>query len=465
MTKKGGGIVLLLALLNTGVVWGQPAPPGTPPAEAQEGAVPEKPKEKPEEKPPEELVIPKLPAPPPTTTFEVGPATGILAPYSYGPGTDILNRGWQSHKLGILRVSPYLDYNGAYRTNIFQTTANKKADFVNSGNPGLRLELPMAQRHNISVAYLGNYYWYSYFQHSNHYDHTFNVDGSFVFPAALSLRLGQSAKWATEDRSAVIARAREYTRIDPYFQASYKFADRWKIDFNYQLDILGFLKNQDHPSNSQDHAWGATLYYKLFPKTAALFQYILTYRKHPYNQGSDNIAHTPLLGLTWDPTAKLSGTIKFGYTYQNYFDPPVGSLKVSSRFSMSVQTLYRYSRYTNLSLVLQRANLEDPDVNNSGYTNTGAYLSLNHEWTYLNIMSNIFINYYNNAYFNNTQDSVTLRFRKREDNVINPGVGLMRPITKWLKARLDYNYFNKGSNMSNINFNEHKVMFGIQLSF
>jgi hypothetical protein len=456
----------MLTLLNSGLVWGQGPPSGTAPSEAQEGAVPEKPKEKPEEKPPLELVIPTKPlAPPPTTTFEVGPATGILAPYSYAPGTDILDRGWQSHKVGILRVFPYLDYTGVYRTNIFQTTTNKKADLVNTGNPGLRLELPLAQRHKISVAYLGNYYWYSYFQHSNHYDHTFNVDGSFVFPAGLSLRLGQSAKWATEDRSAVVARAREYTRIDPYFQASYKFADRWKFDFNYQLDMLGFLKTQDQVSNTQDHAWGATLYYKLFPKTAALLQYILAYRKHPYNQTSDNISHTPLLGLTWDPTAKLSGTIKFGYTYQNYFNPPVGNRSVARSFTMTVQTLYRYSRYTNLSLVLQRANLEDPDTANSGYTNTGAYLSLNHQWTYLNIMSTIFINYYNNSYLNDTQDSVTGQFRKREDNVINTGVGLMRPITKWLKARLDYNYFNKGCNMSNINFNEHRVMFGIQSSF
>ncbi|MCL4504065.1 MAG: hypothetical protein M1438_19755 [Deltaproteobacteria bacterium] len=54
---------------------------------------------------------------------------------------------------------------------------------------------------------------------------------------------------------------------------------------------------------------------------------------------------------------------------------------------------------------------------------------------------------------------------KRNDNFTSFGAGLSRPLTKWLKLRVDYLYNNRGSNFSFFAYNEHKVLFGIQSSF
>ena len=86
--------------------------------------------------------------------------TGSLAPYGYGGAEDTLQRGWDSHKLGPVRVSPYLEYDALYRTNVFQTYNNKKSDFVNMISPGIRFELPVAGTHRLSLGYLGNSYIY-----------------------------------------------------------------------------------------------------------------------------------------------------------------------------------------------------------------------------------------------------------------------------------------------------------------
>ncbi len=55
--------------------------------------------------------------------------------------------------------------------------------------------------------------------------------------------------------------------------------------------------------------------------------------------------------------------------------------------------------------------------------------------------------------------------KSRVDNIIYAGGGLSRPVTKWLRLRLDYLYYNRGSNFSFYSFNEHKVLLGVQSSF
>ena len=65
------------------------------------------------------------------------------------------------------------------------------------------------------------------------------------------------------------------------------------------------------------------------------------------------------MGLTWAPTAKLSGTIKFGYTFASYETRVPGRNNNPDSWSLSAQLLYRFSRYTNLSLTAQKSFQQD----------------------------------------------------------------------------------------------------------
>ena len=133
--------------------------------------------------------------------------------------------------------------------------------------------------------------------------------------------------------------------------------------------------------------------------------------------------------------------------------------------SLSIQTQYRFSQYTNVSLIAQRAIQEDPDTANNSYVNSGFILTFNHLWHYWKIASYINVSYYNNRYIGLQIDSVTGELVWRIDNVISAGGGFTVPITKFLRGRMDYIYYNKGSNFSNVNYNDHRVMIGIQASY
>ena len=459
--KLGCAGLAALTMLYAGVVAGAEAPGEKQvPAQVQEEEVPQPP-----EKPPElPTLLPSMVPYTPTTTFEVGPSFGILAPYGYGAAQDTLSRGWQRHHLGPVTVAPFFEYDALYRTNIFQTPTDKKSDFINTINPGIRFELPMAKTHKLSMGYLGNYFIYSRYNDNSHYDQNLNADAAFNFPR-WSLRFGNTLRLATEEATAQNARQRDYTRESPYFGATYKFADRWRFEGNYQFDSLTFAKQVDRTSEYQYHTMGWSLNYKFWPKTAALVQYGLLFRQHPADHTQDNTVHTPMVGLTWDPTAKLSGTVKFGYTIADYYTKLPTRNNNPNSWAMSMQTLYRITRYTNLALIAQRSIQEDADSANNAYVNTGLFLTLSHLFHYFQVSSNLSFSFYRNVYQQDSFDGPTGEFKRREDNVLSAGGGLSRPFTRWLRMRLDYIYSNKASNFSGFSYNEHRVMLGAQTSF
>ena len=131
----------------------------------------------------------------------------------------------------------------------------------------------------------------------------------------------------------------------------------------------------------------------------------------------------------------------------------------------SVQTVFRSSPYTNLTIVGQRSIQEDPDSDNNAFTNTGFYVAINHKWHYFDVDSYVFFSFYNNLYKSITQEPVTGIFNRRIDNIYSLGVGLVRPIFKYLQVRLDYAYYDRGSNFPTYSYNEHKVILGLQASF
>ena len=110
--------------------------------------------------------------------------------------------------------------------------------------------------------------------------------------------------------------------------------------------------------------------------------------------------------------------------------------------------------------------MEDVDnANNNSYFNTGLLFTVSHFWHYFNVTSYVSFSYYNNHYIFDNFNPGTNELKKRDDNIIYAGAGLSRPLTQWLKLRLDYLYYNRGSNFNFYPTNEHKVLLGAQTSF
>jgi hypothetical protein len=452
----GAVLTSLMVLLNTGLLWGQERYEGMPtekPAEIKE-APPQKPVTPPG-------YFPGIPSSTPYGTLDLGPSSGYLAPYGNPAAYDNLGRGWRSHRIGKTVLTPYLEIDGLYDSNINSTPNNKLSDFITVITPGLRAELPIAGRHLLSLGYLGTGFIYSQFGSNTHYDQNMNVDMALKSKGGLTLRFGNTFRLATEVQNSEFSVNRRYFRETPYLNVGYAFADRWKVEGSYQYDMLHFTNNAFEVNDYNAQNLGVSLYYRFLPKTAALVQYIFTYVNYPSANFDNVFGHSPLVGLTWDPTAKLSGTVKFGYTVNEYQTTVPGRNNAPGNFTMSLNLLYRYSRATNLTLTAQRSFQQDLDFQNAAYESTGVWVALNHDWNFFRLTSYVSTFYINNNYLN-PAFNVAEQFQRRLDNIVGVGVGLSRPLTKWLRSRLDYNYSNRSSNFSGYGYNDHRVMFGLQ---
>lgn len=459
----GGAILAILLLLSAGVASGQVSSEAPAPQTEEEVT----------QKPPE--VPPPAPAPlvpssvletgyVPYNTLTAGPSTGILAPYGNSAATDLLARGWQTHHLGPVLVSPYLEYDGIYRTNVFESPTDKKSDYVNTITDGIQFALPIEGRHQLSFGYLGSAFLYSRYDDQNHYDQNFNADAALNFNR-LNMQFGSALRLATEEENTEITSPRQYDRVTPYYSVAYRFADVWRIEGNYQYDTLIFAKASNQSDNYNDNLMGWTLFYKFLPKTSALLQCSVDWRNHPYYPINDNVTYTPSLGLQWDPTAKINGSVKFGYTVADYNQTLPGRNNTPGGFAFSIQTSYKYSNYTSVSVVAQRSIQENADFSNNGYTDTGFILTLNHLFDFFKVSSYVAIAYYNDNYVGTYPNPGTTSFIGRVDNTISAGAGLSRPITRWLRLRLDYLYNDRSSTLNGQSYNEHLVSVGAQSSF
>jgi hypothetical protein len=453
--------VIVVLLLSPGLIWAQESV-------GQEATPTEKPRETKEAPPPKPVeppgYFPGIPVSTPYGTLELGPTSGALAPYGNPAAYDNLQRGWHKRRVGNVTLTPFFEVNGLYRSNIYLTPSDKLSDFIFVLTPGLRADLPLAGKHRLSLGYLATGYVYTTHGANSHYDQNINADLEFKLKRGWQLRFGNTLRLATEERNSEFSSLRRYIRTTPYANVSYAFADRWKMEVNYQFDTLSFAKTVDQTNNYNLQAIGGTLYYRFLPKTAALVQYVFTYREFP-NRPSDNTCnHSPLVGLTWAPTAKLSGTMKFGYTLDQYQTSIPERNNSPHGFTMSMDLLYRYSRNTKLTLTAQRAFQQDVDFFNAGYYTTGVWVALNHEWTLFRLTSYASFYFINSDYLNPTFDAQG-QFLERLDNTVGFGLGLSRPLSRWLRVRLDYAYSNRASNFSGYSYNENRVLMGLQASF
>jgi hypothetical protein len=460
-TKTALATVIVLVLLAHGTVWGQEAEKKTLPTT-------EVPAEK-EVKPPEQPLVEPGAVPPSLTsqpygTLNLEPSGGPLAPYGNAAAYDSLLRGWRTRRVGKLILTPYLGASGLYRSNIFLTPTDKKSDFIVVLSPGIQAELPIAGVHRLSVGFLGKGFIYTGFPSESHYDQNVNANLTLNFRGGTRVRLGNTFRVATEERNSLFAVRRRYWRTTPYLTISRALADRWKLQGSYQFDTLQFVNQRDQGNNYLQQNLGTTLYYRFWPKTAVLLEYIFTYRDYPNASLDNNYSHSPLVGLTWSPTTKLSGTLKFGYTFKVYETSQSQRNNNPENWILSAELLYRLSRYTNISVNAQRAFLEDVDFSNVGYRSTGVWVTVNHNWHYFRVQSYATFFYINNDYLSSTFDAVG-NLEERLDNVIGAGVGLSRPLTRWLKARIDYSYVNRHSNFYGFSYNDHRLLFGLATSF
>jgi len=189
---------------------------------------------------------------------------------------------------------------------------------------------------------------------------------------------------------------------------------------------------------------GATFYYRIVPKTSALFE-------GDYDNLDYRLANSPLdsrqltlyTGLTWEATAKTSGTVKVGWQRKKFKRSNQGG---GGFFSLDAQITWEPLTYSVWSLESGiRATETDSNGVSGSYVKTNdVLLDWTHKWNE-QFSHAVHVGYVHDSYIGTV----------RRDDSVTAGVSLTYDIAPWLGIGAAYDYAKRRSNAVNAAYKEN----------
>ena len=380
-------------------------------------------------------------------------------------------------RIGKIKVTPKVAYKGELNDNIYLVPGDgpidEESDYINTVTPGIGFSFRGEPGNYISAGYEVDLVAYTDNNDNNYEMHT--VTGGFGLKSPLGLYLKADDRFI--DTGDPYGTAEEYGLGMPKVErwnntvnvsGGYEFADRFTIEAQYRNFLEEFDRSEDEWQDKKDHIYGGTLYYKFMPKTSVLVQYRRTERNYTgqedgavyagdtySSETSENYElNDYLIGLHWDPGAKISGDLKFGWVdreYDNDRDPAGNKYEDKNTWVAETRLLYRASEKTRLRAKVMRSIKESTARTYSNYyTDTAVGLGVSH------VPFERFFLHLDFDYGKNEYDAYP-GLKERTDDTYTAQIGVEYKIQEWLKASVDYEYKDRDSNYDQNEYTVNKA--------
>jgi hypothetical protein len=350
-----------------------------------------------------------------------------------------------SMDLGGVHFTPVLKLSESYDDNFRATGgAGEQSSWITTINPSF--ELAARDRLNVyKLTYSFNSDTFHSSHNDNNIDHHLDLDAHMEFNSRNRLTLnagydkvedvagtevnGINDKYHTYNIGGVYGFGAEAAMMQFELGANQQWL---RYDNNQMLN--GSLVNADKERDTTTLT--GTAYYRVAPKTRALFE--MRYNDYEYQQtGStlDSDAMAYLLGLTWDATAKTSGTAKLGYSKKKF--DAAGREDVSGSI-WEVGVNWQPRTYSAFSLNTRRSMEEGSQNAEDAIDTTRTSLNWNHAWT-SRISSDVGYTYMEEDYEYTGANS-------RKDETHEFALGMNYELRRWVDVGMGYKYQDVESN-------------------
>jgi hypothetical protein len=383
-------------------------------------------------------------------------------------------------KIGPVLVHPGFDLQEEYTDNVFSEPKNPEYDWITTISPSLLLQLPFGPakeeagvrkaRHLLQVQYRAAITQYVHHEWIDDVDHLADGLLNLDFPGGLEFTMAQRYYLSFIPPYTKEEQKKDYTESDTLATVSYRFASRYKAELSYKHEVKDFEKpmmwyyhgewKEESDDYSRDEV-AATLYYRFLPKTSVLFEYGY-YRVNNEDwvgPSTDNTNQRVWVGLSWEPGAKITGTLKGGFITKSFDDKEGGSDE--DNLGVQCELTYELSPYNRLILVGHREILQTylttkttPNYG-STYVSSGINLGFRHNFTpKINGSAE-------GVYENLDFKGMGIYNKERQDNRYGGGVSIEYNIQNWLLLGLRYNYIYNNSNFPEQKYKENRTMFRV----
>lgn len=220
---------------------------------------------------------------------------------------------------------------------------------------------------------------------------------------------------------------------------------RAQLDLGANYEELRYT-NSNHINADKERdttALRTTLYYRVAPKTKILLEGRYTDYDYVSNtpRNSSNIGL--LTGLTWEATAKTTGSVKFGREKKRFDDSRIGD---KSTGMWEVGATWEPRTYSHFSLTTRSSfdegyGYDNTNANASTIKTRSTTLSWKHDWAE-RLSSDL-------SYTRTDQDYQDIN---RKDKINTYGIGLNYAMRRWLDIGIGYKYAENNSDAVNASY-------------
>lgn len=365
--------------------------------------------------------------------------------------------------LGKFIVRPYLGFQTIYDDNVYALDLNKVHDWYFLTSPGIMLKLGRWDN-TVELEYRTDIYRYVDTGDFNDVEDHFIRAGAGFKLHRLSFRVNDLATRGHESRQQVNAAItgaglNRYWSNDASAGASYELSSKTKFELSYDNYFIDYSNASLDFQDRMDNGVTGDFYYHITPKTSlvaeGVYRNVHHYQDTPEANRLNSNEYWAMAGVTWDITAKSTGTVKVGYEWKDFgagrknFDSPVYQVYIDHKFTAKTAVRLEGLRQANET--------DDPRVDY--YTMTSGSLSL-----FYNPLTKLelkpYISAVNDLYSGElTVDGDTAR---RSDLLISAGIDFTYRMNKWVSFTVGYKHTKRSSNLTFYDYTDNMAAVGFR---
>jgi len=351
---------------------------------------------------------------------------------------------------GHFRVRPALSLSELYTDNVYQDHTDVRSDYITTLAPKLSLDFAFAVKNYITAQYEGEFRYYKNADNFNKDTHHAGLFWTWETPKGSTLKLGARADFDSIQPYSATDRHKDFVEEEVFAETLLKVSAITDLGLRYGHLSQNFRNPLDAINEFDRDTVTLSILYRRFSNEAFLLEYTYYFQNNNDLSGpsTDMNSHIIYLGSQWDPTAKLSGTLKMGY-----YLTKLEAGDNSDGFAMEADLTYRFSEITQFKAIafrrLVRSSIAARETGDF-YVSTGGSLSAYYsKWDPLNLRMGFF-------YTGNRFSQGDTQFSERKDSFYSAAIEAKHAFRERLVFLLRYEYRLNNSNISAFEYSENR---------
>jgi hypothetical protein len=242
-------------------------------------------------------------------------------------GADVLGvlAGSTGFKAGPVTLHAGLQVKGSLDSNIYATPTGEVDDYISVLSPGILITMK-TQRHKFDLGASSDTYYYSDNDDENFTAVTYKSAYALTSTNGIEFSISDTYMTSEDPRPEQnTPRRKEHYTNDIDGKVRYTFpAKKFAVEVFAKELHLQYDEDQDESSNRKDREIGLGIYYRVLPKTSLLIEYSNATKEYfdriASDDKNDSRSNFYRLGIKWDASARMNGSIKVGYEERRYSD-------------------------------------------------------------------------------------------------------------------------------------------------